>query len=599
MSAKTVSAYVKSLARLGRVKLLTAVALIVGCSMLEGASLLLILPILHAAGFSLPGLVAIDRYAELVVALLRRVGLTMTLGSLLAVWLAALSARALLVRQRNLSILKLQQNYEKTLRTRLYGAIVNANWLFLCRFRGSNLVDALTVEISRLGQATYSLLSFVATATVMASYVYFAFKLSPTITALVGFCALCLALLSRGRTRRLSASGSELSRAFNDICAATVEQIGTLKATKAYNAEKINCAVFAAVANRIADTYLEIGRHLEASYLWFELGSALILAALLYLAIDVFFTPHDQIVALVALFARMMPQASRLQNRFQTALTLLPAFKTICEMEAQCIAAAEPALLRSEQRAPEFCRVLRLENVSFSYDSREAPVLHDVTIAINCGQITAIIGPSGAGKSTIADILMGLVTPQHGRVTVDGVAMTELQMRAWRERVGYVAQDTFLLHDTIRANLRWAHPQASETEMYRALEMAAAGDFVARLPKGLDTVVGDRGILLSHGERQRIALARALLRQPQLLVLDEALNSLDSETEQKVWRAVEGLRGKVTVIVIAHRLATVRWADMIYVVENGEVVEAGDFNALFNNQNGRLRALFEAQKATA
>lgn len=216
-------------------------------------------------------------------------------------------------------------------------------------------------------------------------------------------------------------------------------------------------------------------------------------------------------------------------------------------------------------------------------------------IAIRAGEVVAFVGPSGAGKSTIADLLMGLLAPDSGRITVDGVTLDLERLRAWREQLGYVAQDTFLFHDTIRENLLLARPGANDKQICEALELAAADGFVARLPRGLDSTVGDRGVLLSHGERQRLALARALLRKPRLLILDEATNSLDAHNEEKILGAIEGLRGELTIVMIAHRLAAVRWADVIYVVEDGTVVESGHWNELCAREHGRFRALCQSQ----
>jgi len=164
----------------------------------------------------------------------------------------------------------------------------------------------------------------------------------------------------------------------------------------------------------------------------------------------------------------------------------------------------------------------------------------------------------------------------------------------WRERIGYVSQDAFLFHDTIRQNLLWAKPDAGEPELWIALSRAAADDFVRRCPLGLDTVIGDRGVTLSGGERQRLSLARALLRQPKLLILDEATSALDSENERRIQSAIEYLHEQITIVVITHRLATIRDADMIYMMENGEVAEWGTWTTLYQ-ANKRFRAFCEAQ----
>jgi ATP-binding cassette subfamily C protein len=180
-------------------------------------------------------------------------------------------------------------------------------------------------------------------------------------------------------------------------------------------------------------------------------------------------------------------------------------------------------------------------------------------------------------------------------VLVDEKPLRTEQMRSWRNKIGYVPQDTFLFHDTVRANLLWARPEASDEEVREALRLAAAEDFVSRLPQGMDTVLGDRGVRLSGGERQRLALARALLRKPSLLILDEATSNLDSENERRIQEAIERLHGSITILIITHRLFTVLGADVIHVLEQGRLVESGDRDTLMAKENGRFLALCKAQ----
>jgi ATP-binding cassette subfamily C protein len=193
------------------------------------------------------------------------------------------------------------------------------------------------------------------------------------------------------------------------------------------------------------------------------------------------------------------------------------------------------------------------------------------------------------------DLLLGLLTPQEGRILVDGTPLTPALIGAWRRQVGYVPQETLLFHATIRENLLWVRPDATDEEMSEALRLAAADGFVANLPRGLETVVGDRGVLLSGGERQRLSLARALLRRPRLLVLDEATSSLDSENEMRIQKAIDGLHTQVTMVIVAHRLSTIRSADFIYVLDHGRAVERGTWKELTSRRTGRFLDLYRAQ----
>jgi ATP-binding cassette subfamily C protein len=280
----------------------------------------------------------------------------------------------------------------------------------------------------------------------------------------------------------------------------------------------------------------------------------------------------------------------------QAFVSELPAFENLMKIYRECVANAEvPGAATS---GPASAHEIRLEHVGFRYDADRPLVLRDLSLTIAAGKVTAIVGSSGAGKSTVADLVNGLLSPGTGRVLVDGAELTPQAARAWRRHVGYVAQDTVLFHDTVRANLSWANPDASEQEMKESLSLAAA-EFVFELPQGLDTTVGDRGTLLSHGQRQRIALARALLRRPGLLILDEATSSLDFENEKRILDAIERLQGRATVLLIAHRISAIQRADTIYLIENGSVAESGDWQTLSSQPSQRVSSLFRLQDALA
>ncbi|WP_292102910.1 ABC transporter ATP-binding protein [Mesorhizobium sp.] len=224
-------------------------------------------------------------------------------------------------------------------------------------------------------------------------------------------------------------------------------------------------------------------------------------------------------------------------------------------------------------------------------------VVSGITFGLPAGKVTALIGPSGSGKSTIADMLLGLLEPTQGKILADGVEIGPGNRRFWRDQVAYVPQDVFLLHDTIAANLRLAAPQASDAELWTALRSAHAADFVERLEERLDTVVGDRGIRLSGGERQRIALARALLRKPSLLILDEATSALDWQNQSLIAKSIDGLRGTMTILTIAHRPSMIAFADWVVAIENGHIVEVGQYRRLKAKSGSRLSRMLSGEQA--
>ena len=240
--------------------------------------------------------------------------------------------------------------------------------------------------------------------------------------------------------------------------------------------------------------------------------------------------------------------------------------------------AASGAMVDGPVTKSTFDRDIELRDVTFSYGSQR--VLDGVSLSIRKGQVVALVGHSGAGKSTIGDLLLRLYDPDSGAVLIDGVDVRTLRRREYRQIFGVVSQETLLLRDTIRENIRYGREHLSDAEVMRAARLAHIDPFVSRLPMGYDTMVGERGVTLSGGERQRVAIARALADSPQILLLDEATSALDSQSEREVQLALESVLEQVTAIVIAHRLSTVRRADQIVVLDRGKIEAAGRHDVL-------------------
>ena len=240
-----------------------------------------------------------------------------------------------------------------------------------------------------------------------------------------------------------------------------------------------------------------------------------------------------------------------------------------------------------------FTKYIEFINVCFSYPNRPN-VLVDLNIIFKKGSVTALVGESGVGKSTISDLLIGLQRPNRGRVLIDQIDLEEIDKNQFRQLIGYVPQEPILFNSSLRDNLLWSFPNASEQDLWDALESANAKSFVLALPQGLETSVGDRGLRLSGGQRQRIALARALIKKPQILILDEATSSLDPESEKQIQDSIERLSENVTTILISHSLYTIQMADQIIVMANGRVEQVGTFQKLSSDKNGKFYKLLEA-----
>jgi ATP-binding cassette, subfamily B, bacterial MsbA len=241
---------------------------------------------------------------------------------------------------------------------------------------------------------------------------------------------------------------------------------------------------------------------------------------------------------------------------------------------------------------------IELKQVEFSYREPSSPVLKDISFHITQGTKVGIVGGSGAGKSTLTELLLRFYDPQVGEVFVDGVDLRLLDIHSWRKRIGVVSQDIFLFNDTVRANIAYAVPNATQEEIEKVAHQAYAHDFIIGLPNGYDTLIGDRGVLLSGGQKQRLAIARAIMPQPNILILDEATSALDTESEKIVQQALDKVSKGRTVITIAHRLSTIFDSDNIIVMDSGRIVEQGKHQELMQ-KNGTYRTLLKMQETSS
>jgi ATP-binding cassette subfamily C protein len=262
--------------------------------------------------------------------------------------------------------------------------------------------------------------------------------------------------------------------------------------------------------------------------------------------------------------ARTLDALNRAQRRYVRVAVQESAYWSLLRTIEQAENAQEPSTGGAPAR---FDDAVALRSVKFRH--REEPVFENLSLEIPAGQITALTGPSGSGKTTIVDLVVGLVSPEAGEVLIDGRPLQEIDLAHWRQHVGYVPQEMFLLHDTIAMNVALGDPDVSRDDIIRALKEAHAWEFVSSMPDGIDSIVGERGSALSGGQRQRVAIARAVLHEPKLLVLDEATAALDPVSEAVVWEAVEELRARTAVLAISHQPALLEVADRVYCVEGG------------------------------
>ncbi len=574
-----------------RLALLLALGLV--SSLTAGIGLVLMVPLLSLVGIETGGGTT-EVFVGYVQSALTALGIApsapvlLTLNAVLMVFSAALG------RYQSIVEPKIYESFILSQRLRLFEALTDARWRFVVNERASNNLHLLTSEVDRLGGAAQRIVSLFTRALKVIVHLGVAIVLSPLLTLLVAASGLVLVVISQPLAKLARARGKQVSATYREMYRAINEHLSGLKTVKAHGLEGRAVDDFGARATAAADAVVDVSRNDANVSFVLQVGSALLLTAIVWVALNLDTVTPAGLILLLYLFVRLVPMLTGLQSGFQSLMTKLSAVELLdeafskfsAEREVGTGAAALPRALTAG---------IELRDVTFDYRADEQrSVLHGVDLSVPVGKTIAIVGPSGGGKSTLADLLIGLLSPDQGEVLIDGVELVDADRPAWRQRVSYVSQDVFMFHDSVRHNLLLANPAASDDELWEVLEAASAG-FVRELPEGLETVIGDRGVKLSGGERQRLALARALLRRPDLLVLDEATSNLDAINEARVQEAIGKLHGRVTLVVIAHRLATVRDADVIHVLIDGRIVESGTWRELASTSNGALRELASVQ----
>lgn len=583
------SHYIKTLFRYAGIRAWVSLGLMVFLGLTQGVGLLMLIPFLELIGLErIEGEGGIAAHIGNIMGYL---GLPLTMPPILCLYIGIVAAHAMVTWYREVLNTQIIYGFTQTLRDRLYQAICRAEWLCLLRTKSSDITHVLTADLQRVGFATQQLLQLIGTVIIAGVHIAVAFIISVPMTLFALACGGGFLLVLRPFNRQSNTFGRRLRGSMNDMYSAVTEHLSGMKIAKSFSLEDVHEQNFRNITNDVTDQMVHFTRVNAATRMYYGIGAAAALAAFFFVATEIGHMPAANLLLIVFLFARLLPRFSMIQQCVQRIANALPSFEAALEMEKRFEETKEP-LSMGTTGPIKLNREILLSNISFRYDKgAKTWALQDVDVIIPARGMTAIVGPSGAGKSTMADLILGLLSPEHGMVSIDGEQLRGSLLHRWRRSVGYVPQDTFLFHDTIRANLLWALPDAKDSDIRTALRLAAADEFVFRMSKGLDTVVGDRGVRLSGGERQRIALARALLRRPSLLLLDEATSSLDTESERRIQEAINHLHGELTIVIIAHRLSTIRRVDRIVVLDNGQVVEEGTWNELNALPDSRFRAM--------
>jgi len=575
------------LARLGwRFPVLVLWTALVGLS--EGASIVLLLPLLNRIGIVTAGSQSVAN------ALIER-GLALagarTTGTILLLVGAVATLQMIFSVTLNWWSVRLARSYEARRQIELFGAFMRAKWTFMIDRKAGEMVNAIITECERLGRAFALSLSLFGSAVVALIYVVLSTLIAWQATLILVVFAIAAALAMTRFYKKSYAFGKTLTLLNAQLQAMLEEQFAGAKFIKASVGLDRSIAQLEPLVDRLGDINTFTTAMPSVVRALLEYIALIGLAAILVLTNGFGVAPGNVIIVL-ALFARLFPRLTTVQAQLYALNANVHAIEALDKLQMAAEAHAERQDGSSQPLKIHKPTVLAVVDVEVRFGERIA--LDQVNLTLSIPGLLAIVGRSGAGKSTLVHALLGLVELSAGSIRLGHYDLASAPLMAWRRSIGYVPQETILFHASVKDNLKLVNPTASDRDIRTAARRAHALEFIDSLPDGFATIIGDQGVKLSGGQRQRLGIARALLTNPALLIMDEAMSALDTESEVELLRTLEELRKQIGILLVAHRLAAARSADVVCVFENGRIVESGAWNELMARKK-RLYTLAEAQ----
>ncbi len=529
-------------------------------------------------------------------------GLEALRGICLVVLAALLLKNVFLYGARFLGIV-VQERIERDMRDDVYGHLARLPLPFFSGTRAGQLMARVLTDTRETKQiVSYALADALRQVVTAIAYLLTMIALSWRLTMIAVVLAPVLAGSLRPLLRRLRRGFRRAYDEQGDLLSILEETVSGVRLVKAYGAEAYERGRFEEGSARFTRRLIRTEAVSQLASPFSEVLSALVALVLLWMGANMVLGSGsmgpEQFLTFITIALRLISPVkalAQLPARAQSSMAAADRFFEVLDTPPEPAVRPVPEEAGGDGVRPVGLeREIRFEGVEFEYEP-DRPVLRDISFAVPRGEVVALVGPSGAGKSTLVDLLPRFIEPGRGRITLDGVDLRRINLGALRDLMGIVSQETVIFHDSVRANVAYGRPDRWGQERLREAARAAnALAFIEALPHGWDTLLGDRGVRLSGGQRQRIGIARAILRDPPILILDEATSNLDAESERLIQAAMDRLLTGRTVFVIAHRLSTVRGADRILVLEDGRLVESGTHDELYA-AGGLYRRLYEMQ----
>lgn len=505
-----------------------------------------------------------------------RVGLgSRSLVPVLVLILAVVGAKNLFLYFQQIYSARITIDFEVDLKKRILAAVFASDWKYYLEQKVGTFINGMG-KSSQKGATSFQLVSQLCAETVnIALYCAVGLLLSWQAFTLSIATGGIYVLLTRGLLKRSKSLGRQAVEIENETQSAIVEDFTDIKFIKGNALENERKKKLFGIFDRYGRVSFKTEKYASILSSFPEFAMVFMICLIFYISYAHFHVPGENLLVLMAVLYRFNRRAMAAQTLRQRFVNYLPSYE-FCSSIIE--AAAGNAEKSGDIPFGAFRENLTMDDVDFSYTGQ--PVLRGVSLSIRRNEFAAFVGKSGGGKTTILDLMTGLLKTGGGAFYVDGKNINDYDILTWRKKIGYVPQQAFLVNGTIEENIRMTNPGASIEDVKRCARMAHADEFIKALEKGYDTVVGERGIKLSGGQCQRIVLARALAGRPDILLLDEATSALDNYSEKVIQQALAELKGKITIIVVAHRLTTIENADMIYVIDEGRIVDSGTMDQL-------------------
>lgn len=452
------------------------------------------------------------------------------------------------------------------LRTQLIGSLMNARWAYFTNNKVGEIANSISVDATRAGRAYLTAANFVSYLIQGVVYAIVAVLLSWKL-ALVGLAmGLVMVLVLNFLVRMSKKAGRKQTYRTSDLVTYLADTLSNIKPLKAMGRQSAFAALLDHKVNALKKALRRMVIAAQARLYGGEIIQNISLALAVYVAAVIWKTPLPEMVVMGVVLFQMVSIIGKMQKHLQKAVEVESAYWAVKRLINNSSAQLES---NPGVQKPTLNVGCRFDRVSFSYPGN--PVLHNISLEVPYHEITVLKGPSGTGKTTILDLLIGLYQPDEGEILIDNVPLRDIDLQSWRQMIGYVPQEPTLIHDTIQANITLGDVACTPQDIEDALRAAGAYDFVSALPDGLQTIVGERGTKFSGGQRQRLAIARALVCRPVLLILDEVTSALDPELELEICRNITDLSKEYTILAITHRPAWANIASTLYEVDAGRI----------------------------